>query len=82
MSEEYSDHNMMVCCASCGVAEVDELKLKECTSCDLVRYCSDACQQEHSPQHEAMCNERAAELRDEMFSGNRNVPILGTARSA
>eukprot|EP00577_Skeletonema_sp_RCC1716_P019921 CAMPEP_0113399764 /NCGR_PEP_ID=MMETSP0013_2-20120614/15730_1 /TAXON_ID=2843 ORGANISM="Skeletonema costatum, Strain 1716" /NCGR_SAMPLE_ID=MMETSP0013_2 /ASSEMBLY_ACC=CAM_ASM_000158 /LENGTH=312 /DNA_ID=CAMNT_0000284721 /DNA_START=51 /DNA_END=989 /DNA_ORIENTATION=- /assembly_acc=CAM_ASM_000158 len=58
---------MMWCCASCGVAEVDEIKLKKCNDCDLVRYCSDKCQQEHISQHELSCKERAAELRDEIL---------------
>jgi len=59
--------DMMMCCASCGVAEVDEIKLKKCNDCDLVRYCSDECQQEHRSQHELSCKERAAELRDEIL---------------
>ena len=29
------------CCASCGIAEVDEIKLKKCDDCDLVKYCSE-----------------------------------------
>eukprot|EP00984_Skeletonema_dohrnii_P027165 scaffold16627_cov70-Skeletonema_dohrnii-CCMP3373.AAC.2 len=49
------------------IAEVDEIKLKKCDACDLVRYCSDNCQQDHSQQHEATCKERAAELRDEIL---------------
>jgi hypothetical protein len=53
-----------ICCASCGVAEVDEVKLTKCDACDLVRYCSDKYQQEHRPKHEQACKERAAELRD------------------
>jgi len=56
-----------MCCASCGVAEVDEIKLKECNDCDLVRYCSDKCQKDHRLKHEAMCKERAAALRDELL---------------
>ena len=55
------------CCASCGVAEVDNIKLKECTDCDLVRYCSDACQREHKSQHQQECKKRAAELCDEIL---------------
>ncbi len=43
---EASDTRIM-CCASCGIAEVDEIKLKICDDCDLVRYCSDACRQDH-----------------------------------
>eukprot|EP00985_Skeletonema_marinoi_P006558 scaffold2836_cov95-Skeletonema_marinoi.AAC.4 len=65
------------CCAFCGIAEVDDIKLKECTDCDLVRYCSDACQQEHSPQHEAMCIERVAELRDEILFKQPESSNLG-----
>ncbi len=55
------------CCASCGIAEVDEIKLNECDDCDLVRYCSDACRTEHRLQHEEECKKRAAELRDELL---------------
>eukprot|EP00984_Skeletonema_dohrnii_P034059 scaffold32901_cov157-Skeletonema_dohrnii-CCMP3373.AAC.2 len=55
------------CCASCGIAEVDEIKLKECAACDLVRYCSDACQKEHTSQHQKECRKRAAELHEEIL---------------
>ena len=55
------------CCASCGIAEVDEIKLKECSACDLVRYCSVKCQREHNSQHQQECKKRAAELRDEIL---------------
>ena len=57
----------MLCCVSCGIAEVDDVKLKPCDGCDLVRYCSDACQIDHRPEHEVACKERAAELRDEIL---------------
>jgi hypothetical protein len=67
MSAEEAAADMM-CCASCGTAEVDDIKkLKKCPDCDLVKYCSDNCQQEHLPQHEAICKKRAAELRDEIL---------------
>ena len=56
-----------MCCASCGTAQVDDIKLKECDACDLVHYCSDNCQQDHRSQHEQLCTERAAELRDELL---------------
>ena len=58
---------VLCCCASCGIAEVDDIKLKKCDGCDLVRYCSDVCQEDHRPEHEASCKERAAELRDEVL---------------
>ncbi len=69
-------------CASCGVAEVDDVKLKPCDGCDLVRYCSDACQEDHRSEHAGKCKERAAELRDEIYSGSRKTAIWATARSA
>jgi len=61
------DNQADTCCASCGIAEIDDIKLKECVDCDLVKYCSDACQKEHRPQHEEDCKKRAAELRDEIL---------------
>ena len=55
------------CCASCGIAEVDDIKLVPCDDCDLVNYCSDECQRDHRSEHEANCEERVAELRDEIL---------------
>eukprot|EP00984_Skeletonema_dohrnii_P032594 scaffold26965_cov172-Skeletonema_dohrnii-CCMP3373.AAC.1 len=57
----------MMCCASCGTTEVDDIKLQKCTTCKSVRYCSVKCQREHLPQHEETCKKRAAELRDEIL---------------
>ena len=54
-------------CASCGIAEIDGVKLKDCNSCDLIRYCSDDCQNNHRLEHEEECKKRAAELRDEIL---------------
>ena len=56
-----------LCCASCGIEEVDDIKLKECADCDLVRHCSNGCQREHKLQHEEACKKRATELRDELL---------------
>ena len=69
ISEEKDDdtNTMTMFCASCGVAEVDDVKLKNCDDCDLVRYCSDDCRQDHRPQHEEECEKRAAELKDEVL---------------
>ena len=53
-------------CASCGIAEIDEIKLKTC-ACKSVRYCSDECQKKHRPQHERACKKRSAEMRDELL---------------
>ena len=65
MSEDNSA--LGTCCASCGIAEIDGIKLRECDGCDLVRYCSDAWRELHRPEHAAMCKKRAAELRDELL---------------
>ena len=53
------------CCASCGIAEIDHIKLGPCDDCDLVKYCSDECRENHKSEHEDECKKRAAELRDE-----------------
>jgi hypothetical protein len=57
----------MMCCACCGIAEGDDIKLKTCTACKSARYCSVKCQKEHRPQHKGACKKRAAELRDELL---------------
>jgi hypothetical protein len=60
-----SDDATMMCCASCGIAAIDEIKLKDCSDgCDLVKYCSDDCQVNHREQHEEECKKRMTELRD------------------
>eukprot|EP00984_Skeletonema_dohrnii_P022032 scaffold11147_cov79-Skeletonema_dohrnii-CCMP3373.AAC.4 len=62
-----NDNMSKLCCASCGIAEVDDIKLTECADCGLVKYCSDACKQDHRPKHKEECKKRAAELRDELL---------------
>ena len=54
-------------CASCGVAENDDIKLKKCNGCHLVRYCGVECQKAHRKQHKRDCKKRAAELREELL---------------
>ena len=44
-----------MCCASGGQAEIDDIKLKKCHDCDLVKYCSDGCQEKHREQHDEYC---------------------------
>jgi hypothetical protein len=52
-------------CACCGIAEVDDITLRLCDGgCDLVKYCSDECQENHREQHEEECKTRKAELHD------------------
>jgi len=52
-------------CANCGKGEEESHKLKSCTACKLVKYCSRDCQIAHRPQHKKECRKRAAELHDE-----------------
>eukprot|EP00984_Skeletonema_dohrnii_P022631 scaffold11731_cov74-Skeletonema_dohrnii-CCMP3373.AAC.2 len=67
-----------LCCASCGIAEVDDIKLTTCdANCKLVRYCSVACQRDHLPIHEATCKKRVAELRDELLFAQPKSSHLG-----
>ena len=55
-------------CACCGIAAVDDIKLKLCDGgCDLVKYCSVKCQENHWEQHEKECTERKAELYDKQL---------------
>ena len=65
------------CCASCGIAEIDDVKLVPCDGCDLVKYCSDECREEHRPQHAEDCKKRAAELRDELLFKQPATTHLG-----
>jgi hypothetical protein len=62
-----ADADADACCANCGVAEVDDIKLKDCDGCDLVKHCSDKCKGEHREQHEEECKERKAELHDKQL---------------
>eukprot|EP00577_Skeletonema_sp_RCC1716_P020426 CAMPEP_0113429262 /NCGR_PEP_ID=MMETSP0013_2-20120614/32349_1 /TAXON_ID=2843 ORGANISM="Skeletonema costatum, Strain 1716" /NCGR_SAMPLE_ID=MMETSP0013_2 /ASSEMBLY_ACC=CAM_ASM_000158 /LENGTH=303 /DNA_ID=CAMNT_0000317959 /DNA_START=31 /DNA_END=942 /DNA_ORIENTATION=- /assembly_acc=CAM_ASM_000158 len=71
------DENVMMCCAACGVAEVDDTKLKKCNGCYLVKYCGVKCQRNHRPQHKRECKKRAAELRDEILFKQNESSDLG-----
>ena len=64
-------------CASCGIAEIDDIKLKNCDDCDLVKYCNDECQNEHRQIHEEECKKRAAELYDEILFKQPESGYLG-----
>jgi tetratricopeptide (TPR) repeat protein len=74
--KEEEDEYVM-CCASCGVGEVDDIKLKTCTACKSVRYCSVKCQRDHRPKHKKACKKRAAELRDEILFKQPESSHLG-----
>ncbi len=75
VSKKSSDDTVMMCFASCGIAEVDDIKLKDCDGgCDLVKYCSDDCQNDHREQHEEECKKR---LRDKDLFTQPNVSHFG-----
>ena len=70
--------DMTEVCASCGIADsIDDVNLKGCDGCDLVRYCGDECQELHLPQHKKECRKRAAELRDELLFKQPESSHLG-----
>ena len=77
MSEEKESEALGTNCASCGKAEIDGIKLKDCDGCDLIRYCSDECQEDHKLEHEEECNKRAAELRDKLLFKQPESSHLG-----
>jgi tetratricopeptide (TPR) repeat protein len=66
----------MMCCASCGKAAVDEIKLKNCV-CNLVKYCSVDCQKNHRPRHKKTCKKRLAEIRDDRLFTQPDESHLG-----
>jgi len=74
MSEE---SDMMCCCASCGATSDDDINLKLCNGCKLVRYCGVKCQREHRVKHKEECKKRAAELRDEILFRQPESSHLG-----
>ena len=66
------------CCASCGIAEIDDVKLmKDCDDCDLVKYCCNNCQEDHKLEHEEACKKRAADLREELLFKHPEETYLG-----
>ena len=68
--------DMVMCCASCGKAEVDDVKLKQC-ACKLVRYCSVDCQKNHRKQHKKACKKRMAEMREDRLFTQSEISHLG-----
>ena len=64
-------------CASCGTAGSDDIKLKKCTACYLVKYCSVKCQKDHRKQHKRECKKRASELRDKILFKQPESTHLG-----
>ncbi|EJK44245.1 hypothetical protein THAOC_37236 [Thalassiosira oceanica] len=54
-------------CANCGKLGSDDVKLKNCTACRLVKYCGVDCQRAHRKKHKKACKQRVAELKDEQL---------------
>jgi hypothetical protein len=76
-SAEAEAEEMVMCCASCDIAGVDDIQLKKCNACKSVRYCSDTCQRDHRSQHKQECKKRAAELCDEILFKQPESSYLG-----
>ena len=64
-------------CANCGIAGIDDIKLEDCDGCDLVKYCSDKCQENHRKQHEQECSKRKVELDDKQLFTQPGISYLG-----
>ena len=72
--EAAADENV---CANCGIAGVDNIKLEECHDCDLVRYCSDKCKEDHREQHSEECEKRADKLHEKRLFTQPDGTHLG-----
>ena len=70
------------CCASCGITEIDDIKLVPCDGCDLVRYCSDECRQDHKSEHEEVCENGPLSYEMNYYLSNRRSLTQGTVPSA
>mmetsp|Transcript_7812 Transcript_7812/g.15946 ORF Transcript_7812/g.15946 Transcript_7812/m.15946 type:complete len:306 (-) Transcript_7812:208-1125(-) len=75
--EESDDKVVIMCCASCGITANDDIKLRQCTACYLVRYCGVKCQKQHRPHHKRECKKRAAEIQDELLFKQPESSHLG-----
>ncbi len=65
-------------CASCGIAAVDDVKLKDCNDgCDLVKYCGDGCQENHREQHVEECKKRLTDLHDKKLFEQPDISYMG-----
>ena len=76
MSDGLAD---MMCCAFCGKAEVDDVKLKGC-ACKLVKYCSVDCREKHRDQHDEECKKRKTDLHGKKYLRSPISVIWESAR--
>ncbi len=81
-ADEAEEVQSDVCCANCGVAEIDNIKLKECDGCDLVKYCGDNCRVVHREQQRKSAKNVRLSYLTENYSDNPMVAIMGSVRSA
>ena len=61
------------CCANCDKVEIDDIKLKPCDKCDLVKYCNDECQEEHREVHDGSYKRCAEEFACMTTTNTNNV---------
>jgi hypothetical protein len=59
------EQEIAAACANCRKEEHDEIELKACLACRLVKYCGRDCQIAHRPRHKKACKKRADELHEE-----------------
>ncbi len=64
-------------CANCGIAAIDNVALKKCGGCELVKYCGIECQKNHRPQHKKACKKRMAEIREDRLFTQPDESHLG-----
>jgi len=76
-ADEAEPADTMMCCASCGTSECDDIKLKTCTACKLVKYCSVECQKKHRSQHKKACKKKVAEIRDDLLFKQPEISHYG-----
>eukprot|EP00985_Skeletonema_marinoi_P020392 scaffold12117_cov76-Skeletonema_marinoi.AAC.2 len=70
------------CCASCGIAGGDDIKLKKCNGCYLVKYCSLKCQKDIDRNTNEHAKNEWLNYAMNYYSSSLKVLILGTAPSA
>ena len=78
----YLEAEADMCCASCGIAEVDDIRLNECNDCDLVRYCSDRCQKVIDQNTRQYVKKGWLNYAMRFYLGSLKAAIWATVRSA
>ncbi len=66
-----------ICCANCGIAGVDDIKLEECPECHSARYCGNKCREEHRDEHEEECKRQKDELHEKKLFSQPDETHLG-----